>query len=97
MNHRQSTSRSVGAVTSSICHLVSITRSTKPDEMLLYNKDFEFGTAVLDSHADTCDMNDTAYILEYTGVTAEVAPFSHRISQLLRRLLHMMMLKQVKF
>ena len=44
--------------------------------MLLYNKGFELGRAELDSHADTCAVNDTAYVLEYSGVTAEVAPFS---------------------
>ncbi len=32
--------------------------------------------AELDSHADTCGVNNTAYVLEYTGKVAEVAGFS---------------------
>mmetsp|Transcript_24287 Transcript_24287/g.34810 ORF Transcript_24287/g.34810 Transcript_24287/m.34810 type:complete len:1184 (-) Transcript_24287:1334-4885(-) len=76
MNRRQAPPRSIGAVTSILRRMVSSARSTKPEEMLLFNKDFEFGRAELDSHADTCAVNDTAYILEYTGITAEVAPFS---------------------
>jgi hypothetical protein len=32
--------------------------------------------AELDSHADTCGINNTAYVLEYTGKVAEVAGFS---------------------
>jgi hypothetical protein len=33
--------------------------------------------AELDSHADTCAVNDTAYILEYTDRVVDVGPFSN--------------------
>lgn len=34
------------------------------------------GQAEIDSHADNCGVNDTAYIIEYTNRVVEVAPFS---------------------
>ena len=74
MNRRQGSPSNVGAVTSSVQRVVSSAHSAKPDP-IIYSKDFEFGRAELDSHADTCAVNDTAYVLEYTGVTTEVAPF----------------------
>jgi hypothetical protein len=36
--------------------------------------------AELDSHADTCGVNDTAYILEYTDRVVDVGPFSDEYS-----------------
>jgi hypothetical protein len=40
------------------------------------------GRAELDSHADTCGVNDTALILEYTGQEAEVSGFSPSLQTL---------------
>jgi hypothetical protein len=34
--------------------------------------------AELDSHADTCGVNDAAYIIEYLGQVAEVYGFSNQ-------------------
>ncbi len=36
----------------------------------------------LDSHADTCGVNNIARILEYTGQVAEVSGFSHALQTL---------------
>lgn len=38
--------------------------------------------AELDSHADTCAVGDTAYILEYTEKVVDVAPFSDEYKQM---------------
>ena len=38
--------------------------------------------AELDSHADTCAVGDTAYILEYTDRVVDVAPFSDEYQQM---------------
>jgi hypothetical protein len=38
--------------------------------------------AELDSHADTCAVGETAYILEYTDRVVDVAPFSDNYKQM---------------
>jgi len=53
-------------------------------EILTMNRQpsIKYCRAELDSHADTCGVNDTAYVLEYTGQVAEVAGFSSSIGSL---------------
>ena len=40
----------------------------------------KIGRADLDSHADTCCVGATAAVIEYTGKTCDVSPFSKEYS-----------------
>lgn len=73
------TRRRVNAIYSSVRRIVSARSARNQDEYtdgLATNDYIRTGRAELDSHAGTCGLNDTAYILEYTNRVVEVAPFS---------------------
>jgi len=73
------TRRRINAIYSSVRRIVSArSAAINPSNSYTSNvrDDLIAGQAELDSHADTCGVNDTAYILEYTNRVVEVAPFS---------------------
>jgi hypothetical protein len=70
------TRQRLNAVLSSVCR-------TKPSSRLISTVEvFSACRAELDSHADTCAVGETAYILEYTDRVVDVVPFSDDYKQM---------------
>ena len=61
------TRRRTSAIYSSVRRIVSARSARNQDAVYGNNEDYIACRAELDSHADTCGLNDTAYILEYTN------------------------------
>jgi hypothetical protein len=55
----------------------TISRQVKAAQIHRSHDQIKHGRAELDTHADTCGLNDVAKVLEYTGQVAEVSGFAN--------------------
>ncbi len=59
-----------------------IARHLKASKAIVKDEQIKFGRAELDTHADTCGLNEVARILEYTGQVAEVSGFANSMQSI---------------